>query len=361
MADETSLHAQSTGELLATLKELFETGKYADLRVLCGDDDHWVHQSVVCPRSKRFAELVLTADKCEDAEGPGEVIVLKDEDPKTVRLMLHYLYYLDYPSSTSSSSPPPPATNGTNGNGPSIPARSSSIEYSIEKEAFADATSPSPGDEPTTSTTSTSTPTSSKRKNKKKPRNASNASNGVVAAVPATPASTAGAPTPAGSSVFASPPPPASSSSSQQQTTTTTLTQHAHLHALAHRFRIPGLARLASARFAAALGGGRWSAGDLATAARAAYSSPSPSSPSSSREHREREEEEEGLRGAVLGALAARPGLLEQEGGAVREVVRGTAELSFDLLMRVRKGGGGSGGGDGGCGGGGGESNWDGH
>ncbi|KAM0271969.1 hypothetical protein ACHAQH_008855 [Verticillium albo-atrum] len=58
-------------ELLSSLQRLFVGGLYSDLLIVCGDD------------------------RCQ--EGNTGIIYLNDDDPLAVRLMMHYLYHLDYP------------------------------------------------------------------------------------------------------------------------------------------------------------------------------------------------------------------------------------------------------------------------
>ncbi|KAH7037258.1 uncharacterized protein B0I36DRAFT_63561 [Microdochium trichocladiopsis] len=78
-------------ELLGSLKGLYDSADFSDLVVTCGEEKHNVHQAVVYPRAPKLREL---------HGGHGESkkhIDLSEDDPQAVRLLLYYLYHLDYP------------------------------------------------------------------------------------------------------------------------------------------------------------------------------------------------------------------------------------------------------------------------
>ncbi|KAL2158848.1 hypothetical protein VTH06DRAFT_4040 [Thermothelomyces fergusii] len=88
-----ALSKEAGEELLLSLHRLFEERTYSDLTIICGDHEFNVHKAVICPRSSFFAKA------CDSLfqEGSTGVVSLPDDDPQIVKLMLHYLYHLDYP------------------------------------------------------------------------------------------------------------------------------------------------------------------------------------------------------------------------------------------------------------------------
>ncbi|KAF4459178.1 speckle-type poz [Fusarium albosuccineum] len=83
---------ESKNALMASIKQIFKTGSYSDLTIVCGTDRHKVHKAIICPRSKFFA----SACDSKFQESQTGVINLPEDDPLTVKLMLHYLYHQDY-------------------------------------------------------------------------------------------------------------------------------------------------------------------------------------------------------------------------------------------------------------------------
>ncbi|EON61622.1 hypothetical protein W97_00837 [Coniosporium apollinis CBS 100218] len=80
-------------ELMCSMRELFTDDTYSDLTITCGRDQHRVHKAIVCPRSKFFAAACNGVFK----EARTAKIPLPHDDAQAVRLMVHYLYHLDYP------------------------------------------------------------------------------------------------------------------------------------------------------------------------------------------------------------------------------------------------------------------------
>ncbi|KID81498.1 succinate-semialdehyde dehydrogenase [Metarhizium guizhouense ARSEF 977] len=80
-------------DLLDSLNESFYTGKYSDCTIVCGDYEQRAHKLVICPRST-FFEAAFAHEMKEKATG---IIELQEDDPEAVKLMVYYLYHLDYP------------------------------------------------------------------------------------------------------------------------------------------------------------------------------------------------------------------------------------------------------------------------
>ncbi|KAH7362441.1 hypothetical protein B0T11DRAFT_280816 [Plectosphaerella cucumerina] len=84
---------ESTSELLSSLQTLQFNGEYADFSIKCCDDTYQVHKAIICPRAPFFrAAFGNSTKECEAAE-----VDLSEHDPTSVRLMVYYLYNLDYP------------------------------------------------------------------------------------------------------------------------------------------------------------------------------------------------------------------------------------------------------------------------
>lgn len=82
---------ESTQVLLATIVDLQRTADYSDLTIFCGNHIHRVHKAIVCPRSHFFARACRVGQEAIKNE-----ITLPDDDHKLVKLMIDYLYQLDY-------------------------------------------------------------------------------------------------------------------------------------------------------------------------------------------------------------------------------------------------------------------------
>ncbi|KAI9781527.1 MAG: hypothetical protein M1839_005942 [Geoglossum umbratile] len=78
--------------LIEATGSLFQSDKYSDLTITCGNEVFKVHRAVVCPRSKFFAAACDGKFK----EGITSEIELPDDDPETVQRMLSFLYTCDY-------------------------------------------------------------------------------------------------------------------------------------------------------------------------------------------------------------------------------------------------------------------------
>ncbi|KAG9842764.1 hypothetical protein KCU98_g8109, partial [Aureobasidium melanogenum] len=103
--------------LLKGMADLQDYGDHADLTITCGSDTYKVHKAIVCSQSEFFK---LACRKHTDfggefKEAQSSIIEIPSrdldaniaepedfkwdtdaEDPKCVKLMIHYLYHLDY-------------------------------------------------------------------------------------------------------------------------------------------------------------------------------------------------------------------------------------------------------------------------
>merc|ERR1712000_406646 len=80
-------------ELMASLSDAHSQGTYSDLTIISGSNTYKVHKVLVCGRSLFFQKACNGFFK----EGITDTITLPDDDPQAVKLMVHYLYHLDYP------------------------------------------------------------------------------------------------------------------------------------------------------------------------------------------------------------------------------------------------------------------------
>ncbi|KAI1343494.1 hypothetical protein F5Y15DRAFT_234825 [Xylariaceae sp. FL0016] len=313
---------EAINELVGSLKGLFKSGAYSDLRIDCGEDQHAVHRAVVCPRSKRITELQAAPQKWSDDDGIKDVIELKDENPKAVRLMLHYLYHLDYLEDPLPATPT--VATKANGQAPNNGAKplsnlqnsttedvdsnvGKSLNYSIEHEQFVD----------TSTTTETSeTANKTKKKNKKKRANTATAipveALAAQSTIPNGPTTTVSGTVPVNAVHSITPLRPEALGPEP------TLSLHAQMYSLASRFSIQGLRLLAASKFQNQLES-HWNTADFLLAAKEAYTST--------------DRGDRTMRDAVLGAVEKHPELLERR--EVQDVIRGL-ELSFDLLMCMK-------------------------
>ncbi|KAK8184853.1 uncharacterized protein BKA78DRAFT_322883 [Phyllosticta capitalensis] len=83
---------EANNELLAAFATLYESAKYSDLIVQCGDRSFPVHKAVVCSRS-HFFDGACSHPWKENITG---IIDLSEDDHEAVEHMIHYFYYLDY-------------------------------------------------------------------------------------------------------------------------------------------------------------------------------------------------------------------------------------------------------------------------
>ncbi|KAG7002083.1 tRNA (guanine(26)-N(2))-dimethyltransferase [Physcia stellaris] len=77
---------------MATVAQRFDSGKYSDLTITCGNQSWQVHRNIVCFDSNFFA-AACDGNFLEAQQGK---IDLPEDDPKIVDLVLQYLYKLDY-------------------------------------------------------------------------------------------------------------------------------------------------------------------------------------------------------------------------------------------------------------------------
>ncbi|THY95587.1 hypothetical protein D6C93_05001 [Aureobasidium pullulans] len=104
-------------QLLKAMAALQESAEHSDLTITCGSDVYKVHKATVCSQSE-FFRLACRKRRGSEADSKGDfkkaqtgtvdisrsnnVDSVDDgwdvdaEDPKSVKLMIHYLYHMDY-------------------------------------------------------------------------------------------------------------------------------------------------------------------------------------------------------------------------------------------------------------------------
>ncbi|PKY03214.1 hypothetical protein P168DRAFT_282969 [Aspergillus campestris IBT 28561] len=98
----TSVGCQDTipgEELLGALASLRSEPKYSDLTISCDNETYPVHRCIVCTRSAFFARA-CDGDFKEASTG----VITLNEDPALVKMMIEYLYTLDYDVEPTASS-----------------------------------------------------------------------------------------------------------------------------------------------------------------------------------------------------------------------------------------------------------------
>ncbi|KAH6623783.1 BTB/POZ protein [Chaetomium tenue] len=93
MAPKKATKHKDRDEFLSSLDRLYKEGTYSDLTVTCGGKEYKVHKAIICLRSSFFE----TACSGPFKKGKTGIVVLSDDDPRAVELMLHFFYYFDYP------------------------------------------------------------------------------------------------------------------------------------------------------------------------------------------------------------------------------------------------------------------------
>ncbi|EMD66038.1 hypothetical protein COCSADRAFT_35975 [Bipolaris sorokiniana ND90Pr] len=82
----------SQQQVLDSLKSFLASGAYSDLSIKCGRDTYRVHKVIVCGRAGFFARAI----KFGGQEAQTDQIDLPEDDPKTVKLLIQYLYEGEY-------------------------------------------------------------------------------------------------------------------------------------------------------------------------------------------------------------------------------------------------------------------------
>ncbi|KAK5170572.1 uncharacterized protein LTR77_005160 [Saxophila tyrrhenica] len=96
--EEGEMGDRPHSELLGALRSLYHSRDYADLVVFSRDGTrHPVHRAIVCPRSQYLADAVRNGKWREGNDGH---ITLPNDEPEVVRLLIEYLYLLDYSADT---------------------------------------------------------------------------------------------------------------------------------------------------------------------------------------------------------------------------------------------------------------------
>ncbi|KAH8912717.1 hypothetical protein BR93DRAFT_94631 [Coniochaeta sp. PMI_546] len=99
-------------ELINSVKSLFDSPAYSDLKIASLSREYEVHRAIVCPRS------MFLSQKCEEAgKQPSGVVFLNlgDDDPQVVDMVMQYLYRLDYQSLTIDTVSPMPVISRFSG------------------------------------------------------------------------------------------------------------------------------------------------------------------------------------------------------------------------------------------------------
>jgi hypothetical protein len=81
-----------TVELLSALQSMFESGKYSDLTIACGNKSYPVHRALLASRSTFFDGACSNPFR----ESETGIIDLTEDDAEAVEHMVHYFYHLDY-------------------------------------------------------------------------------------------------------------------------------------------------------------------------------------------------------------------------------------------------------------------------
>ncbi|KAL3474861.1 BTB/POZ protein [Aspergillus californicus] len=85
------------GDLTTSIQRYFHTSTFSDLTIVTRDQKFEVHKLIVCGQSEFFSRLFNHNWK----EVTENVIQLKDDDPRAVEAMVHFLYGFNYDSSGS--------------------------------------------------------------------------------------------------------------------------------------------------------------------------------------------------------------------------------------------------------------------
>ncbi|RDW95184.1 hypothetical protein BP5796_00947 [Coleophoma crateriformis] len=78
----------------AAIASLYKSGNYTDLDIQCGKQVWKVHRAVICTQSKPLAAAIDVSNGFKESQ-TGR-IVLEDDDPNTVNLMIEWLYTSEY-------------------------------------------------------------------------------------------------------------------------------------------------------------------------------------------------------------------------------------------------------------------------
>ncbi|KAF1953475.1 hypothetical protein CC80DRAFT_551518 [Byssothecium circinans] len=81
-----------TIELMSALASMFESGKYSDLTIACGNKSYPVHRALLASRSTFFDGACRNSFQ----ESVTGIIDLSEDDAEAVEHMVHYFYHLDY-------------------------------------------------------------------------------------------------------------------------------------------------------------------------------------------------------------------------------------------------------------------------
>ena len=96
--------------VMSYLKTLYESGKYSDLIISCGEKQFNVHRAIVCTQCPWIAaacdgnfmvglvlySAMLSANGRSMQESASGMITIVDETPTTVKRLITYLYMSEY-------------------------------------------------------------------------------------------------------------------------------------------------------------------------------------------------------------------------------------------------------------------------
>ncbi|KAJ5549655.1 BTB/POZ protein [Penicillium frequentans] len=86
---------QVVGDMTASIQSFFQSAQFSDLVIKTEEQEFKVHRLIVCGQSEYFARLY----KANWTETTENMIHLKDDDPRAIEAMIHFMYGFDYDSS----------------------------------------------------------------------------------------------------------------------------------------------------------------------------------------------------------------------------------------------------------------------
>ncbi|KAK4549103.1 hypothetical protein LTR36_007559 [Oleoguttula mirabilis] len=94
----SSITGTTNDRIVLASAELFRTGRYSDMTVVCGERSWELHKSVVLVQSEVFERM------CDGAfrEARENRVNFSDDNESAMAAMLHYFYHLNYNADTSS-------------------------------------------------------------------------------------------------------------------------------------------------------------------------------------------------------------------------------------------------------------------
>ncbi|KAF2790359.1 hypothetical protein K505DRAFT_340489 [Melanomma pulvis-pyrius CBS 109.77] len=90
--------AKATRALIESMAGFLQDGKHSDFTIICGDDIYKVHKIVIASLSQHFRRAIEFGKEKEENS-----ITLHDDDHDLVKLMIQFMYTIDYDVTTISS------------------------------------------------------------------------------------------------------------------------------------------------------------------------------------------------------------------------------------------------------------------